>query len=52
MKAKVMPAIIGAPETIQNHSDNTWATYQEIMKSRNYTTAILDTADILQKVLM
>ena len=27
VKAKVIPVITGVTGTIQNHSDNTWATY-------------------------
>jgi len=36
VKTKAIPVIIGATGTISSHSENTWATYRENMKSRNY----------------
>ena len=52
VKAKVIPVITGATGTISK-SDNTWATYQESTKLRNYKkTATLGTEHILWEVLI
>jgi hypothetical protein len=41
------------PEPSQNNSENTWATYRESTKSRNYRKQdILGTAHTFRKVLM
>ena len=36
VKTKVIPVIIGATGPFQSNLENTWATYQEITKLRNY----------------
>jgi len=36
VKTKVIPVILGRLGLLQSHSENTCATYQENMKSRNY----------------